>query len=228
MSHLLSIDLGTSSVKVLLATETGQILSQGSAEYPTSRPQPDWAEQNPNDWWQAIVTAVGQVINGMSGQPLSIAAIGLSAQMHGTVLLDKTDQLLGPAIIWPDQRSHRQVSEITELIGAEQLIQLTGSPVATGFQAATLRWLQQERPDQWQQVQTILLPKDYLRWRLTGNFHTDSSDGSGSLLLDVQKRDWSAEILTALEIEPDRLPPVIASDAVAGQLKPQEIGRAHV
>ena len=229
MPHILSIDLGTSSVKVLLATETGQILSQGSAEYLTSRPQPDWAEQNPDDWWQAIITAVRQVLSDIRGKPVSIAAIGLSAQMHGTVLLDKNEQLLGPAIIWPDQRSHRQVREITDLIGAERLVELTGSPVATGFQAATLRWLQQEQPRQWQQIHTVLLPKDYLRWRLTGNYRTDPSDGSGSLLLDVRKRGWSAEILAALEIDPAMLPPVLRSDAVAGQLSPQaakELGLA--
>ncbi len=218
MSHLLSIDLGTSSVKVLLASETGQIISQGSAEYPIARPQPDWAEQNPDDWWRATTMAIHQMFIGARGKPVSIAAIGLSGQMHGTVLLDAKDQLLGPAIIWPDQRSHRQVHEITELIGAERLVELTGSPVATGFQAATLRWLQQEQPERWRQVHKVLLPKDYLRWRLTGDYHTDPSDGSGTVLLDVCQRDWSPEILAALTIDPALLPPVQPSAAVAGQL----------
>ncbi|MFC1975234.1 xylulokinase [Chloroflexota bacterium] len=218
MAHLLSIDLGTSSVKVLLATETGQILSQGSAEYPIHRPQPDWAEQNPDDWWRATVTAMHQVLTGLRRRPISISAIGLSGQMHGTVLLDKKEQLLGPAIIWPDQRSQRQVQEITGLIGAERLIELTGSPVATGFQAATLRWIQQEDAGRWQQTHSVLLPKDYLRWRLTGEYHTDPSDGSGTLLFDVRRRDWSTEILAALEIDQAKLPPVQPSSAVAGQL----------
>ncbi|MBN1221189.1 MAG: xylulokinase [Anaerolineae bacterium] len=218
MSQLLAIDLGTSSVKVLLADETGQILSQGSAEYPIRRPQPNWAEQNPDDWWRATITAVHQVVTDMRRKSMSIAAVGLSGQMHGVVLLDGRQQLLGPAIIWPDQRSQRQVQEITAQIGAERLIELTGSPVATGFQAATLRWLQQEDPGRWADVRAILLPKDYLRWRMTGEFHTDPSDGSGTLLFDVRQRDWSDEILTALEIDRAKLPPVQPSRAIAGEL----------
>lgn len=150
--------------------------------------------------------------------PLSVAGIALSGQMHGTVLLDRAGQLLAPAIIWPDQRSRRQVEEITHLIGSERLIELTGSPVATGFQAATIRWLQQERPELWPQVCTILLPKDYLRWRLTGEFATDPSDGSGTLLLDVHRREWSVQVLAALNIERRQLPPVQPAEAVVGRL----------
>jgi xylulokinase len=221
MSHLLGIDLGTSSVKVLLASETGQILGQGSAEYPIYHPQSDRAEQSPDDWWQATVMAVRQVLAGIQDKTLSVSALGLSGQMHGTVLLNQSGQLLTPAIIWPDQRSQRQVQEITDLIGVERLIELTGSPVATGFQAATIRWIQQEQPALWQQTDMVLLPKDYLRWRLTGAYHTDPSDGSGTLLLDVRRRDWSAEILAALEIDVSKLPPLQPSDAVAGQLNRQ-------
>jgi xylulokinase len=221
MSHLLSIDLGTSSVKVLLAAETGQILGRGSAEYPIHHPKPDQAEQSPEDWWRATVTAVRQASAALQEVPIEISAIGLSGQMHGTVLLDKGGQPLAPAIIWPDQRSQQQVREITDLIGAERLIELTGSPVATGFQAATLRWIQQERPDLWRQTHSILLPKDYLRWRLTGAYQTDPSDGSGTLLLDVHRRDWSSEVLAALDIDVGRLPPVQPSAAATGRLTPQ-------
>jgi len=221
VSQLLGIDLGTSSVKVLLVAETGQILGWGSAGIPIHRPQPDQAEQHPDDWWQAAVTAVRQALASVQDTPLSISAIGLSGQMHGTVLLGEAGQLLAPAVIWPDQRSRRQVQEITDLIGAGHLIELTGSPVATGFQAATVRWMQQERPDLWRQTHSILLPKDYLRYRLTGDYHTDPSDGSGALLLDVRRRDWSPEILAALEIDAAQLPPVQPSAAVAGQLSRQ-------
>jgi xylulokinase len=140
--------------------------------------------------------------------------------MHGTVLLDNTDQVIAPAIIWPDQRSAIQVDEITELIGSDRLIQLTGSPVATGFQAATIRWLQQKQPELWSRVGQVLLPKDYLRWRLTDEFATDPSDGSGTLLLDARHRDWSAELLTTLDIDPALLPPVQDSTAIAGTLTP--------
>jgi xylulokinase len=141
--------------------------------------------------------------------------------MHGTVLLDGAGQPLAPAVIWPDQRSRHQVQEITDLIGAERLIEWTGSPVATGFQAATVRWVQQERPDLWRQARTILLPKDYLRYRLTGELHTDPSDGSGALLLDVRSRDWSPPVLEALGIDLAQLPPVRPSTAVAGPLGPK-------
>jgi xylulokinase len=220
MAELLSIDLGTSSVKVLWMTDAGHLLGTASAAYPIHHPQPDWAEQDPNEWWQATVSAVRQTLANADG-PTSITAIGLSGQMHGTVLLGAGGQLLAPAVIWPDQRSRRQVREITELVGADRLIGLTGSSVATGFQAATVRWMQQERPALWQQVRHILLPKDYLRWRLTGQFATDPSDGSGTLLLDVRNRDWSLELLKTLAIDRDRLPPVQASVAVAGQLTPE-------
>ena len=219
--HILGVDLGTSSVKVLLATETGRVLGQGSAEYPIHRPHPGWAEQDPDDWWQATVTAVRRALASVEGSSVSVSAIGLSGQMHGTVLLGQAGQLLVPAVIWPDQRSARQVQEITDLIGAERLIELTGSPVATGFQAATVCWVQQERPGLWEQTRIVLLPKDYLRYRLTGEPHTDPSDGSGALFLDVRCRDWSPQVLAALEIDPAQLPPVQASTAVAGQLSRQ-------
>jgi xylulokinase len=218
MAQLLGVDLGTSSVKVLLVTETGQILGRGSAEYPIRHPRPGWAEQHPDDWWQATVAAVRQALASVQGTPVSISAVGLSGQMHGTVLLGRAGQLLAPAVIWPDQRSRRQVQEITDLIGAERLIELTGSPVATGFQAATVRWVQQERPDLWRRTRSILLPKDYLRYRLTGDHHADPSDGSGTLLLDVRSRDWSPLVLAALGVDVAQLPPVQPSAAVAGRL----------
>jgi xylulokinase len=138
--------------------------------------------------------------------------------MHGTVLLGENDRPLGDAIIWPDRRSQRQVQEITELTGPEPLIALTGSPIATGFQAATLRWIQQEDPKRWQETRTILLPKDYVRWRLTGEFYTDPSDASGTLLFDIHQRDWSDDLLNMLEIDRNLLPPVQPSYAIAGEL----------
>jgi xylulokinase len=183
-------------------------------------PTPDRAEQDPDAWWQAIVVAVRQVIATSPDGVAGLSAISFSGQMHGTVLLDRANKVLGPAIIWPDQRSRRQVEEITELLGLARLVKLTGSPVATGFQAATLRWLQQEQPDLWRQVGQVLLPKDYLRWRLTGTFATDPSDGSGALLLDVTRRDWSPDLLAVLNIDPALLPPVQPSTAVVGPLTP--------
>ena len=128
-------------------------------------------------------------------ESIEVLAIGLSGQMHGVVMMDEQVRALAPAVIWPDQRSGQQVTEITDLIGLKKLIEITGSPVATGFQAATVRWFQQNEPDTWNRVEHLLLPKDYIRWRLTGDYATDPSDGSGTLLLDANKRYWSTELL---------------------------------
>jgi xylulokinase len=218
---LLGIDLGTSSVKVILTTETGCILGQGNAEYPIHHPRPDWAEQDPDDWWRATIVAVRQTLNSVNYPSASISVVGIAGQMHGTVLLGEGGELLSPAIIWPDRRSSLQVEEITDLIGAERLIELTGSPIATGFQAATVRWIQRNRPDLWRRTRAIVLPKDYVRYRLTDQVHTDPSDGSGTLLLDVHRRVWSPQVLTALDIDEAHLPQVQPSTGVAGQITRQ-------
>ncbi len=214
----LGIDLGTSAVKALLVDETGRVLGRGSAEHPISHPRPDYAEQNPDEWWRGVQVATGQAVENAGTD--RVTAIGLSGQMHGTVLLGADDEILAPAIIWPDQRSRRQVEEITELVGAERLIELTGSPVATGFQAASIRWVQQEQPRVWDRTRRVLLPKDEIRRRLTGNVATDPSDGSGALLLDVRQRDWSDELLAALGVEREQLPPVHPSTSATGELRP--------
>ena len=215
----LGIDLGTSSVKVLVVDAAGQVRGMGAAEYPIHRPQPGFAEQDPEDWWQATIAATQQAL-GWSGTGAAIAGIGLTGQMHGTVLLGGDERVVAPAIIWADQRSWRQVATITDRVGAERLIDLTGSPVATGFQAATIRWLQEERSSLWWRTRHVLLPKDELRRRLVGHIATDPSDASGTLLLDVRWRDWSPEILDALNIEIERLPAVGESTSVAGELIP--------
>ncbi|MGQ9500802.1 MAG: xylulokinase [Anaerolineae bacterium] len=217
MSYLLGIDLGTSSVKALVVDREGHTRGIGSAEYPVLMPQPDCAEQDPEMWWQSTAMAVRQAIAAVRHH--EIAAIGLSGQMHGTVLLNEDGRPLAPAIIWPDRRSQAQVREITEQIGAERLIELTGSPIATGFQAATLRWVQQALPKVWRQVRHILLPKDYLRWRMIGGrFYTDPSDAAGTLLLDARTRDWSPVMLETLGLDAMQLPEVKPSTALDGAL----------
>ena len=213
---LLGIDLGTSSVKVIVAGLDGRVVASAAAEYPIQHPQPLHAEQDPNAWWDACVAAVREALTGVPGA--EIAAVGLSGQMHGVVMLDREQRLVAPAIIWPDQRSQRQVQEITERMGAERLYSITGSPLSTGFLAASVRWMQQEAPAIWAQVQMLLLPKDYLRWRLTGVFATDPSDGAGSLLLDERRRDWSDDLLRLLDLDRSHLPLVQPSDRVAGYL----------
>jgi xylulokinase len=213
----LGIDLGTSAAKAVLVATDGAVVATGVASYPILRPQPDRAEQDPDAWLRATRDAVHRALAQSVAEP-RVVAIGLSGQMHGTVLLDSEGEVLASAIIWPDRRSVRQVQEITELVGAQRLIERAGSPVATGFQAATLRWIQQEEPDLWRKVRTVFLPKDYLRWHMTGKPATDPSDGSGSLLLDVRERSWSSHLLSALGISPEVLPPVRPSIAQAGPL----------
>jgi xylulokinase len=220
MMKLLGIDLGTSSLKVLLTDECGNILSRASAAYPLHTPQPGWVEQSPQDWWQAAVSAVRQVI--FDGQAISsVDAIGLSGQMHGTVLLDGSGRCLYPAVIWPDQRSPSQVSEIIDQVGRMRWIEIAGSLPATGFQAVTLRWFQQNKHDVWHQVDKVLLPKDYLRWRMCADFTTDPSDAAGTGLMDVGKRCWSPVLLDQLQVGHDLLPDIKPSQEIAGRLIPR-------
>lgn len=213
--HLLGIDLGTSAVKALVVTLDGTVRGRGSASYPIAHPQPDWAEQEPDDWWHATVMAVRQAMSSVPDG--EIAAIGLSGQMHGTVLLGD-DGPVGPAIIWSDRRTTSQVDELTTQIGREQLIGLTGSALATGFQAATIRWVQEHRPERWALVRSVVLPKDYLGWRLTGDLVTEPSDASSTLLFDIHRRDWSDVLLAALNLRRDQVPTVVASSDWRGRL----------
>lgn len=213
---LIAIDLGTSSVKVILVTTDGEIVGRGSADYSIHHPHPQHAEQDPRDWWAAVVQAVRAAVS--PDQAARAAAIGLSGQMHGTVLLDHTGDLLAPAIIWPDQRSQAEVQAITETLGAERLIDLAGSPVATGFQAATIAWLRRHQPDLWGRIGQILLPKDMLRHRLTGRYATDPSDAAGTLIFDVRRRTWSPALIDLLGINLTWLPPIQPSASIAGEL----------
>jgi xylulokinase len=213
---LLGIDLGTSAVKALIVDEGGRVLGRGSAEYPISRPFAGAAEQNPADWWRATKDAVRQALAALGAA--QIEAIGLTGQMHGTVLLDGIGEPVMPAIIWADTRADVEVREITASVGAERLIQIAGSPLATGFQAATVKWVQAKNPDRLRSVAKVLLPKDYLRFRLTGQLATDPSDASGTLLFDGTARDWSPELLSAVGLNRSMLPEIVPSFAVTGEL----------
>ena len=213
---LLGIDLGTGSIKALVVDLAGTTRGRGSAEYPLHHPKPGYAEQNPADWWRATVTAVREAV--AQAGALQVVAIGLSGQMHGAVPLGADGDPIAPAVIWADTRSAAQVDEITRAVGAERLIEMTGSPLATGFQAATIRWWQAAQPDVWAQTRTVLLPKDWLRFRLTGEISTEPSDASSTLLLDVNRRDWSDDVLAALAIDRSLLPPVRGSGEMSGRL----------
>jgi len=220
MSLLLGIDVGTSSAKAVLLTTSGQVVGRGRSSYPVHRPRAGWSEQAPEAWWGGVVEAVQMAGQGCANASHQVAAIGLSGQMHGTVLLDRRGTPLAPAVIWPDTRSGAQVREIEDIVGRERLLGLTGSVPATGFQAATVRWVQQNEPCLWADTHLVLLPKDYVRYRMVDEVHTDPSDGSGTLFLDIRSRAWCRPVLEALNVDRTRLPPITDSTAIAGELTP--------
>ena len=222
MYALLGIDLGTTGVKaVLFGADDGRTLSSAFIDYPLMHPQIGWAEQNPEDWWQATVTAirtclVGGVRNNV--QPEDVRGVGLSGQMHGVVLLDEENRVLRPSIIWADQRSEAQCRWITERVGAARLLELVSNPALPGFSAPKLLWIRDNEPEIFAHARKMLLPKDYIRYRLTGKLAIEISDAAGTCLLDVKHGRWSREVLEALEIDPELLPPVVAADKVAGTI----------
>ncbi len=216
MTLFLGIDLGTSSLKAVVINDHGQLLGVGSQEYPIQTPRPSWAEQDPQTWWEAAVMAVGQATRQID--PSAISAIGLTGQMHGTVLIGSDLEALGSAIIWADQRSLAEVAEMTGSIGSKNLAAIAGTAPATGFMGPTLLWLRRHKPRRLEQAKTVLLPKDYLRLRLTGNIATEASDASSTALFDLRQRKWSQEIVKKVKLPLDILPPVLDSAAIAGQL----------
>ncbi len=185
------------------------MLASSEEHYGLSSPQPGWSEQDPEDWWEASSRALARLGAG-SG------AIGLSGQMHGLVCLDADGTVLRPAILWNDQRTAAECAEIEERVGLERLVALTGNRALTGFTAPKLLWLRRHEPDVYARIRRILLPKDYVRYRLTGKWAIDAADASGTLLFDVAHRRWSDDVLAALEIPPEWLPPVSESTEIAG------------
>jgi xylulokinase len=215
---LVGIDVGTSGVKALALSPTGDVLARVEKEYPLSTPQPGWAEQDPEDWWAATQSALDE----LGVEP---ASIGLSGQMHGLVVLDAEGRVLRPAILWNDQRTAAECEEIERRLGLERLIELTGNRALTGFTAPKLLWLRTHEPDTFARIRHVLLPKDYVRFRMTGEHAIDVADASGTLLFDVGNRRWSEEVLAALELPPEWLPPAhectevaAAGDQAAGAL----------
>jgi xylulokinase len=204
---LIGLDVGTTGVKALAISNTGEVLATAEEPYPLSTPQPGWAEQDPEDWWRAAEAALARLPEG---------PVGLSGQMHGLVVLDEADRVLRPAILWNDQRTGAECAEIESRIGLERLIELTGNRALTGFTAPKLLWLRRHEPDVYARIRHILLPKDYVRLRLTGERAIDAADASGTLLFDVANRRWSDEVVTALELEREGLPEAHESTVVAG------------
>ena len=205
---LVGIDVGTTGVKAVRISETGEVLARHEEEYPLSIPQPGWAEQDPEDWWRATERALDAV--GREGP------VGLTGQMHGLVLLDATDRVLRPAILWNDQRTGAECAEIEERVGFERLVALTGNRALPGFTAPKLVWVRKHEPEVWSRAAHVLLPKDYVRLRLTGERAIDAAEASGTLLFDVAGRRWSDEVCDALEVPTEWLPPAAESTAIGG------------
>ncbi|MGI6771971.1 MAG: xylulokinase [Clostridiales bacterium] len=213
---LLGIDIGTSGTKTVLFNEQGKALASYTGEYPLYQPNNGWAEQDPEDWWKATVDGIRAVLNAVSEAKNERVAVGLSGQMHGLVMLDKEGKLLRRSIIWCDQRTGEEVGQMNRTIGQRRLIEITANPAMTGFTAAKILWVQNHEPEIFSRCAHILLPKDYIRYRLTGEFATEVSDASGMQLMDVKNRCWSSELLTEFNIDRDTLGTMYESPQLTG------------
>jgi xylulokinase len=219
MAIFLGIDIGTSGTKTLAIDETGAIVGEAAAHYPSLHPKPLWSEQDPEHWWNATVTTVRAVVAKLKARPADVRAIGLSGQMHGSVFLDARQRVIRPALLWNDQRTAAECDEIESRVGGrKKLIKLVANPALTGFTAPKILWLRNHEPRNFERLRKVLLPKDDVRRRLTGEFATDVSDASGMLLLDVAKRNWSRPLLSKLELDLDLFATCFESEQVTGQL----------
>ncbi len=215
--RFLGVDVGTGGTRAALIDAQGRVTASSTVEHvPFASPETGWAEQDPRDWWRAATLAIRDALSKSQIRPEQIGAVGFSGQMHGAVLLDKHDNVLRPSIIWCDQRTSTQCIAITEKIGTKRLIELTCNPALTGFTLPKLLWVRQVEPEHWRQVRSVLLPKDYVRLRLTGDKATDVADASGTLLFDVAGRKWSEQMLAAAEIDAAMLPQVYESPEITG------------
>jgi xylulokinase len=219
--YLLGVDVGTSGVKALLIDPSGAVVASASESYPLYTPRPLWAEQNPDDWWAATCTAIRRVLE-QAGVPASaVRGVGLSGQMHGSVFLDAHGESIRPALLWCDQRTADECAWITERVGQETILQTTLNPVLTGFQAGKIIWLRRHEPENYARIQQVLLPKDFIRYRLTGESATEVSDASGTALFDVPRRDWAYDILDTLELPREWFPRVYESPEITGRITAQ-------
>jgi xylulokinase len=224
MAALLGIDIGTTGTKTLLIDGEGRALASATAEYPLSTPRPGWAEQEPEDWWRATVATVREVLakSGLSGR--DIGGIGLSGQMHGSVFLDSNHRVLRPALLWCDQRTAAQCAWITEQVGAERVVELTANPVLTGFTAPKVIWVRQNEPETYRRIAKVLLPKDYVRFRLSDEFHTEVSDASGTSFFNVRERRWAHELLDKIEVPREWMPEVHESPVASSRVSAAAAG----
>ncbi len=218
MKYLIGIDIGTSATKTVLFDERCRVTASAVQEYPLYQPHNGWAEQDPEDWYRAVVSTLKAVVEKSNVNSSDIVGIGLSGQMHGLVMLDENNDVIRPSIIWCDQRTEKECGEITKLVGAERLMEITANPALTGFTASKILWVRNNEPENYGRCRHILLPKDYIRYRLTGEYATDVSDASGMQLLDVPNRCWSKEVLEKLGIDISYLGKVYESQEITGYI----------
>lgn len=216
--YFLGIDVSTTSSKALLIDELGKVITQASNPHTLQQPKPLWSEQDPHEWWDATSKSIRGAIKEARIEAKDVAAIGLTGQMHGLVLLDAAGEVLRPAILWNDQRTQAECDEIHATIGKERFISLSGNVALTGFTAPKILWVRKNEPETYAKAKHVLLPKDYVRYRLTGEFAMDKADGAGTVLFDLKKRDWSGEVLQQLGIDPQWMPPTYEGPETTGLL----------
>ena len=218
MPYLMGIDVSTTGIKALLMDEDGNVTGTATTELLLSTPEPLWSEQDPSDWWNGTVKGIQKVLKQTGVSGADVTAVGLTGQMHGLTLLGENGDVLRPAMLWNDQRTGAQCDEIRERLGKQRLIKITGNDALTGFTAPKILWVREHEPDVYAGVKHILLPKDYVRFRLTGAYATDRAGAAGTLLMDLRTRDWSTEVIQALDIPAEWLPPTHEGPEVTGHI----------
>ena len=218
MDHLIGIDTSTTATKAVVIDRDGRVVAEGVQEYDYQIPHPGWSEQDPGLWWGATVAAIRSALGAAGIDGAAVAAVGLTGQMHGLVLLDRTREVLRPAILWNDQRTAQQCVDIRRRVGAQRLIEVTGNDALPGFTAPKLMWVQDHEPEVFERIEHVLLPKDYVRLCLTGGLAMDKADGAGTLLFDLAARDWSPEVLRALALDADWFPETHEGPTITGEV----------
>jgi len=221
MIYFVGIDTSTTATKALLMHADGQVVAVASLEYSYDTPRPLWTEQHPDLWWQATVASVRQVLAQAGVDAVKVKGVGLTGQMHGLVLLDAAGKVLRPAILWNDQRTGAECDQIRARLEKSRFIQITGNDALTGFTAPKILWVKNHEPEIFARARQVLLPKDYVRFKLTDRYATDKAGGAGTVLFDLRRRDWSSKVVAALGIDPAWLPPTFEGTAVTGQITPQ-------
>ena len=218
-AHVMGVDVGTGGTRAVIVDARGRILASVTEEHePFASPHIGWAEQHPKDWWRAARIAIRRALHDSKLEGDQISCVGFSGQMHGAVMLDASGEVVRPALIWCDVRTQKQCDDLTAQLGRERLIELTSNPALTNFTLTKLLWTREHEPENWKRVRSVMLPKDYVRFKLTGQAATDVADASGTLMLDVAHRRWSAEIMKAVQIDESVLPALYESPAVCGKV----------